>query len=142
LHAVVFVAAFGLIVWGFSAYTIHFSVHRSMEAAALTFVLVGGLGFLLGALTRIDGALLILLYVLSLILQQLTFAPRGIPNGSPAWLVRVAGALPPVLKLDHVRDALYAGQPVDTWPLVHLLAYGGCAAIAGLVLLRRLPLAR
>jgi len=30
-------AAFGAIVWGYGSYTVHFSVHRSMEAALLTF---------------------------------------------------------------------------------------------------------
>ena len=57
-----YVAVFGLIVGGFGAYTIHFSVHRSMEAALLTFVLIGGLGLLLGSLTRFDSAALIVVH--------------------------------------------------------------------------------
>ena len=90
-------ATFGLIVWGFGAYTVHFSVHRSMEAAALTFVLIGGLGLLLGALTRYDGARLIAIYVLALMLQQLIAAPNGLKNGGlPDWLATFAKGLPPV----------------------------------------------
>jgi ABC-type multidrug transport system permease subunit len=143
LHAMVFVGVFGLIVWGFSAYTIHFSVHRSMEAAVLTFVLIGGLGLLLGALTRYDGAGLIAVYVLALILQQLMTAPSGIKNGGlPDWLVWVAKGLPPVQKLDVLRNNLYAGEALDVAQLWHVLGYGGGAALLGFVLLRRLPLAR
>jgi hypothetical protein len=143
LHAIAYVAVFGLVVWGFSAYTIHFSVHRSMEAAALTFVLIGGLGLLLGALTRYDGAGLIAVYVPALILQQLTATPNALPNGGlPGWLAAIGKALPPALKLDSLRDHLYAGQPLDVSQLWHVLGYGSGAALLGFLLLRRLPLAR
>lgn len=143
LHAVVYVAVFGLIVWGYGAYTIHFPVAPAMEAAALTFVLIGGLGLLLGALTRFDGAGLISLYLLALILQQLTKASNGLPNGAIApWLVAIGKGLPPVLKLDTLRNQLYAGSPLDTAQLWHVLGYGGGAALLGFLLLRRLPLAR
>ena len=81
LHAIVYVLVFGVIVWAFGTYTTHFSVHRSMEAAALTFVLVGGMGLMLGALTRSDAAGLIALYVLSLVLHQLLATPNGVKNG-------------------------------------------------------------
>jgi hypothetical protein len=131
---------FGAIVWGYSAYTVHFSVHRAMEAAALTFVLIGGLGLLLGAVTRFDAAALIVAYIVALILQQLAAAPQG--GGLPAWLVNVGRALPPVLQLDALRDHLYAAQPLDMTQLWHVLGYGGGAALIGFLLLRRLPLAR
>jgi ABC-type multidrug transport system permease subunit len=143
LHAIVFVLTFGVIVWAFGAYTVHFSVHRSMEAAVLTFVLIGGMGLLLGALTRYDAAGLIAFYVLALMLQQLMAAPNGLKDGGlPAWLVATAKALPPVAKLDHLRDHLYAGTAIDLPELWHVLGYGGGAALLGFILLRRLPLAR
>jgi hypothetical protein len=143
LHAIVYVAVFGLIVWGFSAYTIPFSVPRSMEAAALTFVLIGGLGLMLGALTRFDGASLIAIYVLALILHVSTAVPNGLPNGGiPGWLAVIAQGLPPVAKLDALRNNLYAGSPLDAAQLWHVLGYGGGAAILGFLLLRRLPLSR
>jgi hypothetical protein len=143
LHAVVYVAVFGLIVWGFSAYTIPFPVLRSMEAAALTFVLIGGLGLLLGAATRFDGVGLIALYVLALILQVSVAGVNGMTNGAaPAWMAFVARGLPPAVKLDALRNSLYAGSPLDAAQLWHVLGYGGGAAIFGLLLLRRLPLAR
>ena len=143
LHAIVYVAVFGLIVWGFSAYTIPFSVPRSMEAAALTFVLIGGIGLLLGALTRFDGAGLIACYVLALILQLEMATPNGLPNGGmPDWLAFIAKGLPPTTKLDALRNSLYAGSPLDAAQLWHVLGYGGGAAILGFLLLRRLPLSR
>lgn len=143
VHAIVYVAVFGLIVWGFGAYTIHFSVYRAMEAGALTFVLIGGVGLVLGAITRFDGAGLIACYVLALILQQLTAAANGLVNGGLAgWLVAIGRGLPPVLKLDTLRNHLYAGEVLDTAQLWHVLGYGGGAALAGFLLLRRLPLAR
>lgn len=143
LHAVVYVAVFGAIVWGYGSYTVHFSVHRSMEAAMLTFVLVGGLGLLFGALTRFDAATLIVSYMAALILQQLMAAPNALRNGGlPIWLATIGKSLPPVLKLDALRDHLYAGTPLDAAQLWYVLGYGGVAAILGIVLLRQLPLAR
>jgi ABC-type transport system involved in multi-copper enzyme maturation permease subunit len=143
LHAIAYVVVFGLIVWGFSAYTIPFSVFRSMEAAALTFVLIGGIGLLLGALTRFDGMGLIVVYVLALILQQLAMASNGLTNGGlSGWVVAIARGLPPVVKLDSLRNQLYAGEALDMAQLWHVLGYGGGAAILGFLLLRRLPLAR
>ena len=143
LHAIVYVAVFGLVVWAFGAYTIHFSIHRSMEAAVLTFVLIGGLGLLFGALTRYDGAGLIAVYVLALILQQLMATPNGLQGGGlPQWLVYVAKALPPAQKLDALRNHLYAGEALDMAQLWHVLGYGAGAAVLGFILLRRLPLAR
>ena len=143
LHAIVFVAAFGAIVWGYGSYTVHFSVHRSMEAALLTFVLIGGLGLLFGAITRFDAATLIVTYMAGLVLQQLMAAPNPLPNGGlPGWLAATGKSLPPALKLDALRDHLYAGQPLDQPQLWYVLGYGGVAALIGFILLRRLPLAR
>jgi hypothetical protein len=140
LHAIIYIAVFGLMVWGFGAYTFHFSVHRAMEAAALTFVLIGGIGLLFGAVTRFDAATLIVTYIAALILQQVASAPQG--AGLPAWLATIGRALPPVLKLDTLRNALYAAQPLDMAQLWQVLGYGGGAALLGFILLRRLPLAR
>jgi ABC-type multidrug transport system permease subunit len=143
LHAIVYVLVFGAIVWGYGSYTVHFSVHRSMEAAVLTFVLIGGLGLLFGAVTRFDGAALIVTYMAALVLQQLMAQPNARPNGGlPGWLAAIGKALPPALKLDSLRDHLYAGQPLDYAQLWYVLGYGGVAALLGFVLLRRLPLAR
>ena len=138
-----FVAMFGLITWGFGAMTIHFSVHRAMEAALLTYVLIGGVGLLLGALTRFDGVAFIGIYAAALLLQQLIAAPNGMKNGGlPAWLAVIGRALPPVVKLDVLRNQLYAAQPLDPGQLWLVLGYGAAAALLGMALLRWRPLAR
>jgi hypothetical protein len=140
---IAFVAMFGLITWGFGAMTLHFSVHRGMEAAALTYVLIGGIGLLLGALTRFDGITFIAVYVAALLLQGLKAAANGLPNGGlPASLSALAAALPPVVKLDLLRNQLYAAQPLDSSQLWFVLGYGAGAWVLGMVLLRFRPLAR
>lgn len=143
VHALIFIAVFGSIVWIYGSYTIHFSVHGGMAAAALTFLLIGGLGLCFGALTRFDGGVLILVYTLALILQQMLAAKNALPDGGlPRWAALAAKALPPVVKLDRVRDSMYALAPVDMSAFWHVVAYGGGAALIGLVCLRRLPLSR
>ncbi|MGH7654802.1 MAG: hypothetical protein ACREN6_09070 [Gemmatimonadaceae bacterium] len=143
LNAIVYVAVFGVIVWAYGAYTIHFSIHRSMEAAMLTFVLIAGIGLLFGALTRFDGVALIVVYVVALLLQQAMASRTGVPNGGlPAWLAFIGKVLPPVTALDALRMHLYAGEALDMAQLWHVLGYGGGAALLGFILLRRLPLAR
>jgi hypothetical protein len=141
VYAVVFVAMFGLITWGFGAYTVHISVHRAAEAAALTFALIGGVGLLLGALTRFDAAALIAIYILGLILQ-LANAPGALNGaGLPSWLTATGRALPPFVQLDQLREQLYAATPLDQPQLWHVLGYGAACWALGLILLRRLPLA-
>ncbi|HLA91655.1 MAG TPA: hypothetical protein VJL28_14595 [Gemmatimonadaceae bacterium] len=141
LHGLVYVALFGAITWAYGAITAPQSVAAAMEAAALTFVLVGGLGFLLGALTRFDGALLVLVYVLSMAAQQLV--AQSTPElPPPAWLTQLARLLPPVHTLDQLRNHFYAAEAVEASQLWHVLGYGAGAFGLGMVLLRRLPLAR
>jgi hypothetical protein len=140
LHGIVFVALFGIITWGYGAVTVHQPVVGAMGAAGLTFVLVGGLGFLLGTLTRFDGLLVALAYIGSMTLQQVVALP-GLPQ-LPAWAVQIARVLPPAYKLDQLRDQLYAAQALDTARLWHVLGYGLGAFVLGLVALRKLPLSR
>ncbi len=140
LHAALFVLIFGAITWTYGQYTVQFSVHRAMEAAALTFVLVGGLGFLFSTLTRFDGGLLVLVYVISMALQQVTAESRA--DMVPGWVRQVARVLPPVHALDEVRNHLYAREAIDQAQVWHVMGYGGGAFLLGLLALRRLPLAR
>jgi hypothetical protein len=140
LHGMVFVALFGLITWGYGAVTLRQTVVGAMAAEGLTFVLVGGLGFLLGTLTRFDGLLVALVYVGSMTLQQVVAIP-GMAQ-LPAWAVQIARLLPPAYKLDQLRDQLYAAQALDTGRLWHVIGYGLGAFLFGLVALRRLPLSR
>ncbi|MFI5312016.1 MAG: hypothetical protein ACHQQ3_12325 [Gemmatimonadales bacterium] len=145
LNGIVFVLLFGAITWGWGSVAAHESVPRAMEAAALTFILVGGLGFLFGALTRFDLGLLVVVYLVANGSQQLVAQEgAGVAAGEalPAVVHLVAKVFPPVYGMDQLRNHLYAGEALGvaaTWPVV---AYGVGAFILGAVLLRRLPLAR
>jgi hypothetical protein len=140
LHGAAFVGLFGLITWGYGAMTVHQPVVRAMEAAALTFVLVGGIGLLFSALTRFDGALLALTYVVAMTLQQVAAAPGH--EQLPLWAVRLARVLPPAFALDQLRAQLYSGQSPDTAQLWHVIGYGLGAFLLGLAALRKLPVSR
>ena len=143
LHGAVFVALFGALTWGWGALTIHVSVHRAMEAAALTFTLVGGLGLLFGVLLRFDGLLLVGVYVVSMTLQQIVGLP-GLPGQPrlPEWAVQLAKVLPPVYKMDEVRNHLYAAEAISAADVWHVVGYGLGAFVLGLFLLRKLALSR
>lgn len=138
-----FILMFGAITWAVGAMTVRLSVLHGMESAALTWVLVGGLGMLFGALTRFDAAVLVATYVLALLLQQIVAAPGALAHGGlPRWLGVLGSALPPVRALDQLRDQLYAAQPLDPVQLWYVLGYGAVALAAGVLWLRRAPLAR
>jgi len=139
VHGLTFVVLFGAITWTFGHLTVHVSVHRAMEAAALTFVLVGGLGFLVGTLTRLDGGLVVLAYVVAMALQPIVSESAG---EVPAWVRLLAQVMPPAQALDHVRQRLYASETVDPAEMWRVLGYGGGAFLLGLFTLRKLPLAR
>lgn len=140
LHGLCFVALFGGITWAFGALSVHQSVGGALKAAALTFVLVGGLGFLLGALTRFDGGLLVIVYLFTMTLQDLV--ARAVPALPPWWAVQLARALPPIHTMDELRTRLYNNEAIAAGPLWHVLGYGAGAFALGFVALRRLPLSR
>lgn len=115
------------------------AVLAAAQSAALTFVLVGGLGLLFGSLLRLDGAVLVLVYLISSIVQQIDTQQPGV---LPGWASTLGQLLPPVNKLDQVRTHLFAGQAPVYADLWHVLGYGALAGVVGLLVLRRAPLAR
>ena len=101
--------------------------------------LVGGVGFLLSALTHHDGIALVVVYVAATLVRAGTVVLAAGTRGAQA-LGYVSGVLPPFYRLDALRDALAAGTAPSTADLVWVLAYGlGCLA-AGLLVLRHRPL--
>jgi hypothetical protein len=146
LHGVTFTLLFGLITWLFGLASSPIPVIPAMEAAVLTFVLIGSLGFMLGALTRYDGGILALVYLVATLTQQLAaqakdFSPDRLAD-IPAIVRNLATVLPPAYSLDRIRVALYTASVVDTTMLVHVLGYSAGAIVIGVIALRRLPLAR
>ena len=142
VNGVLFVTLFGLMTWAFGALTVHQSVRAALAAAELTWLLIGGVGFFLGVVTRFDGALLALVYLVAMVTQQFVVAAAGNADALPGWLQFTAKALPPVVKLDQLRTQLYAHHLLEMADLGHVVGYGGGAVLLGMVLLRKLPLAR
>ena len=140
LHGLVFIALFGALTWGWGALAIHVSVHRAMEAAALTYVLVGGLGLLFSVLLRFDGLLLVVVYLISNVLQQIVSMP-GRPR-LPPWAVQFSAVLPPVYQMDQARNHLYAAEAIPAADIWHVVGYGVGAFVLGVLLLRKLALSR
>jgi ABC-type transport system involved in multi-copper enzyme maturation permease subunit len=146
LHGVTFTLLFGLITWLFGQASSPIPVIPAMEAAVLTFVLVGSLGFLLGALTRYDGGAMVLIYVVATLTQQIVaqtreFTPARLGD-IPAVVRYLAAVLPPAHSLDRIRTALYTATAVDMTMLLHVVGYSAGAIVIGVIALRRLPLAR
>ena len=139
VHLAAFVAIAAALAALLGAVTAPAPVLAAAESAALTFALVGGLGLLFGTLVRLDGGVLILVYTVSSVVQQVDAQQAGV---LPAWASSLGRALPPVLKLDQVRTHLFAGQSPAAADVWHVLGYGAAAAAVGLLVLRRAPLAR
>lgn len=139
LHGVGFVAIVGLLGVWLQALTAHVPVGGAMMVMALTWTLVGGVGFALSAATNYDALLLVVGYVASSVLHSIKAAPAA--HMAP-WLRQVTRLTLPVQKLDYVRDQLYGGQDIP-WPAaIHVVAYGTAGLVAALVILRRASFAR
>lgn len=105
----------------------------------LYFVALGGIVFLASSasvswLGRFDWLVASALWAGGVVTHEL--ALRG-----QRWARLVAPVLPPSWRTDEVFQALVAGVPPPTEPLVHLLAYGAVCFLLGLIVLRYRPLA-
>jgi ABC-type polysaccharide/polyol phosphate export permease len=107
---------------------------------ALTYALVGSVGFLLSAITHHDGIALVLVYV-GTTLVRAGGAVLGWAGGGVAELLQYLSlVLPPFHLLDALRDALAAGAAPRAGDLVWALAYGAGCFATGLLVLRHRPL--
>ena len=116
-------------------FTTNLPMLRVAAAGALTWILIGGLGFLLSSLMRRDGAVLLVIWLLSWTLRSAAALPPE--NPMPRWLRVVAWGLPPVDRLDAVRTAFYVGRDAPTGALLHIVGYGLVALVLGIVIVRR-----
>ena len=124
--------AFALLLQSF---TTAIPVLGAMEAGVLTWILLGGVGFLLSSLSRFDGALLVLSWLASSILR--VAAAEKPESALPHWLLPIVKGLPPVDRLDAVRTALYNGHAAAAAPTMHVMGYGLAALVFGVLVLRR-----
>lgn len=140
LHGVGLVLLVGALAATLRALTVPtVPVGGAMAVMALTWLLVGGIGFVITVVVNADAAVLVLVYVTTIVLRSLRDVPQ---SPLPAWLSQLTRALPPTQKLEYVRDALYAGAGVPWGHAAHVVGYGVAAFVLAVVLLRRMSLAR
>lgn len=102
---------------------------------ALYFLLFGGIGLLLSAVTRYDWMALGLVWALAQLLRSLFPADES-------WYGRVLDvSLPPLHVLSAMGGALVRGEAVPPFSYVWVTAYGSAALLLGLIIVRRRPLA-
>ena len=105
-----------------------------LPTIALVYVALGGIGFLLSAAWRFDWLSLTTVLVVSDVLWRLFGHDLG-------WRGTAVYALPPIHLLDGVYLAVRAGRSLPVRDLAWLVGYGTICLIAGLLVVRRRPLA-
>jgi hypothetical protein len=107
----------------------------ALAFVALYFLLFGGVGFLLSAITRYDWLVLGIVWALAQLLRSLAPAGEG-------WYARVLDAvLPPLHVLPTIGAALMSGHHASWSMYAWVAGYGAAALLLGLALVRHRPLA-
>lgn len=133
-YGVGFMLVSALLLGGYNAVIERFFPPMLLPLLALVYVALGGIGFLLSAVWRFDWLSLATVLLGSRVVWELF----GRDPGLPGVLVRV---LPPVHLLDGVYGAVRTGADLPVNGLVWVAAYGVACFVAGLVVVRRRPLA-
>lgn len=139
VHGLAFSGLAAGLAWLISVATAPVPIFGAFVAGALTWILIGGVGFLLGAITNFDALLLLLVWVGSQVLHAIK---KDAGDKIWPWLREFTRAAPPTHKLSYLHDVLYEGSPMH-WPnFWFVVAYGLAAFALGLVVLRRTSLSR
>lgn len=109
----------------------------TIVAMLATLVLIGGLTTLCAALTAKDGLALILVYMGTQMLQELSAQ-----DILYEWMQPIVRGLPPIEPLKLVVKSLVEGASWPVTDLVHVFGYGIGLLVAGLLVIRRAPLVR
>jgi hypothetical protein len=111
------------------------AIGRIAATFAVSYVVVGGLSFLLSTLMRFD-------WLMTLVLWTLAQVAGTVFSDRPAIKAIVGALLPPSEHYTAVRQALAsATAPVPATDLAWVLGYGVACLIIGLVILRKRPMA-
>ena len=110
---------------------------EALGAVGISWVLVGGVAFLLTVLTAQDAGVLIGVYLIPTLLQALH---ETIPTWW--WVKPLLAILPPMHKLDGLHKAVMQHTAMPQGDLWHVLLYGTACVALGAWLVRRLPLVR
>ena len=111
-----------------------FSIVNFLLYAAIIYIAMGGIGFLISVATRFDWLTLAAVWLGSRILRDV-YGPR------PGWQGKAVEILPPVHKLSDVSQAMITNGTAHTSDVLWLLGYGALFFVLGLLLLRRGSLA-
>jgi len=111
-----------------------FNIFNFLLYTAITYIAMGGIGFLLSVVTRFDWITLAAVWLGSRILREFYGA-------KPGWRSKAVELLPPVHKLDDVSMSLITNGTAHTSDVLWLLGYGALFFALGLLILRRGSLA-
>ena len=131
-----FAVSFALVPVAFSQ-IVAVPVLGTVLALVLVSFFIGSLMLLLGAISQSDGLLFILVYLVSNVIQAITFGGNG-----PTWLHGLAWILPPVRQLGEFSGAWLTGRTVEPTDLVLVVSYAIGMLLSGLFLIKRAPLVR
>jgi hypothetical protein len=106
---------------------------------ALSWVVIGGVGFFFSALTNLDTVILVVLMLLSKILHSVN---SDSPEFLWGWVKASLPVLMPTDRLGQVMEAAITGTAIAMGDVLYAVAYGGIAFTAGVVILRRASFAR
>ncbi len=124
-----------LVLAGFIAFLGSIPVAASLQFVLLYFVLFGGVGFLLSAITEYDWVALGVVWSLAWLLRS--WLPAG-----ESWLGRVVDAiLPPLHLLAGASATLLSGGRIGTHAWWWIVGYGIAAFLAGILVIRNRPMA-
>ena len=107
-----------------------FNVLYFLMYAALVYIAMGGIGFLLSVATRYDWLSLAAVWLGSRIIRATNSGPRA------GWKGTAAQLLPPVHRLDDVANSLIGTGSAHFADVAWLLGYGAVCFVLGLILLR------
>ena len=135
LHGACVLALVAALTWLWGVIEVPVPVGRVVATFAVSYVLVGGITFLLSTLVRFDSLFTVALWVLAQLVSTV-FADR------PTVQAIVAAILPPSDHYTPVRLALAsATAAVPVADLAWVLGYGVACVLIGLVVLRKRPMA-
>jgi ABC-type polysaccharide/polyol phosphate export permease len=100
-------------------------------------LLIGGIATVVGALTRRDGFVTVIVYMVTSVLQGASEA-----DALADWMDPIVELLPPIAKFTAARAMLLQGLMPDAEVLWHVGLCGAGLVALGLFLVKRLPLAR
>jgi len=130
VHGVGLLAVVSVLMGLFSVIIRPFFPPQILLFVGMTYVLVGGIGFLLSAITKRDGTMLVVFWLLSLVLR----ARFGGESGLVPGLVKLL--TPPAGEVTNMVGAVVTGTPIDMAIMWTSLAYGAVCFTAGLAVLR------